>query len=108
MMRYFLPVMMMVSISGHDNLPTPWPELADPDDGPVWATAHLAGAHFVVSHNTRDFPPLVNGMHIYQSIEYLTAVEFIESVLSVDLAIAYKGPLPSSSNIIRSQRQLPA
>jgi hypothetical protein len=28
-----------------------------------------------------DFPPLVQGRHIYRGIEYLTAIEFVEDVL---------------------------
>jgi len=36
--------------------PPAWPELRDAGDWPIWATAKLAEARYVVSENTRDFP----------------------------------------------------
>jgi hypothetical protein len=104
MMRRLLPVMAMESIAGRDELPQPWPELTDPDDAPVWATAALAGARYVISHNTRHFPPLIDGRHAYAGVEYLTTVEFVEDVLGLDLPTVYNGPLPSA-NLIRSRRR---
>jgi hypothetical protein len=62
MLRYFLPVMRLVSLRGYTG-PGPWPELTDEDDVPIWQTAIVAGAQYVVSHNFRDFPPLVDGRH---------------------------------------------
>lgn len=92
MMRYFLPVMSMVSLTGREELPEPWSQLTDQDDAPVWATAQLGGAAFVVSHNTRHFPPLASGKHVYQGIEYLTAVEFIEEILGREVGEVYVVP----------------
>lgn len=58
--------------------PGAWPTLTDIDDFPVWAAAKLGGAQFVVSENTRDFPPRgQDGRHIYEGIEYLTARTFL-------------------------------
>jgi len=38
----------------------------------------LSGAQYVVSQNTRDFPPKASdGRYVYDDIEYLTAEAFI-------------------------------
>lgn len=103
MMRRFLPVMTIASLSRREQLPAPWPGLSDPDDAPVWATARLAGAQYVVSHNTRHFPPLDQGKHLYEGVEYLTAIEFVEDVLGADAEAAY-GPLLPSGDLVRSRR----
>ncbi len=56
--------------------PDAWPN-ADPGDDHVWAAAIEAGVQYVVSENTRDFPPAMgNGRHEWQEIVYLTATEF--------------------------------
>jgi hypothetical protein len=62
MLRYFVPVMELVTLRDYAG-PAPWPELSDPDDTPIWQTAVLGNARYVVSHNTRHFPPLVGGRH---------------------------------------------
>lgn len=98
MMRRLLTVMRLASL--HDAVGrAPWPGLADPEDGPIWATAVAAGARYVVSHNTTDFPPLVEGRHVYEGIEYLTAIEFVEEVLVADAAEVYGGPLPVGASL---------
>jgi hypothetical protein len=74
--------------------PEPWPELTDADDMPIWQTATVAGARYVVSHNAADFPPLVQGRHTYRGVEYLTAIEFVEDVLGKSATEIYAGPLP--------------
>ena len=102
MMRYLLPVMRLVSLRGYAG-PGPWPELRDPDDAPIWETAVVAGAQYVVSHNTTDFPPLVQGRHAHGGIEYLTATEFVEDVLKENLPGAYGRSLPTGA-AIRSRR----
>jgi hypothetical protein len=57
MLRFLLPVVRMASLHGFSGPPA-WPELRDPNDLPVWHTAVTAGAQYIVSHNTADFPPL--------------------------------------------------
>lgn len=103
MLRQLLPVMTLVSL--HDAVEvTPWPELLDDEDAPIWQTAVLAQAQYVVSHNLADFPPLVGDRHIYAGIEYLTTSEFISDVLGEDIAEIYGASLPNQA-LIRSGRQ---
>ena len=92
----------MASLHGYHG-PDPWPGLVDPDDIPIWDTATAAGARYVVSHNTSDFPPLVDGRHSWQGIEYLTAIEFIEDVLGLDIVSLITAPLTPAA-LIRSNR----
>lgn len=94
-----------------DSPPSP---LRDRHDEHLWNAALNAGAQYVVSHNTRHFPPAVavepaSGTgdnqairHLTHGIEFLTAIEFIEDVLGEDAAALYEHPLPSG--IIRSRR----
>jgi hypothetical protein len=102
MLRHLLPVMRFVSLRNYAG-PEAWSELADPDDLPVWQTATLANAAFVVSQNVRHFPPLVDGRHRHGSVEYVTAIEFIEDVLGADAAAEYDHPLPGAAHL-RSRR----
>jgi hypothetical protein len=102
MLRFLLAVMRLYSLRGYSG-PDPWPELTDVDDAPVWQTAVVAGARYVVSNNTRHFPPLVNGRHTYRGVEYVTSIEFIEDVLGRDAAAIYGRPLPSGAQL-RSRR----
>ena len=102
MLRYLVPVMKLVSIRDVVG-PVAWPELKDAEDAPVWATAVVAGAQYVVSHNVLDFPPLVQGRHVYREIEYLTAIEFVEDILSEDAAAVYGTPLRPEA-LVRSRR----
>lgn len=93
----------------------PSPPISDPNDMPVWATAVLASAQYVVSDNTHDFPPLVEeritidgqerlvARHRYQGVEYLTAIEFIEDVLGQKPEAILGRPLPKTG-VVRSQR----
>lgn len=94
-----------------DAPPSP---IRDRRDEHLWNAALNAGAQYVVSHNTRDFPPAVAIAaaasdsaappirHIVHGIEFLTAIEFIESVLGEDAATLYAQPLPPG--IVRSHR----
>jgi hypothetical protein len=102
MLRRLLQVMRCVSLYGIIGA-TPWPGLRDAQDAPIWATAVTAGAQYVISHNTRDFPPLVEGRHVYRGIEYLTAIEFVEDVLGLDVEELYGRPLPTGASV-RSRR----
>ena len=96
MLNHLLPVMRFVSLRAYDGLPA-WPGLTDANDIPIWQTAILAGAQYVVSQNTRDFPPLTQGRHVYQGVEYLTAIEFIDDVLGVDSIREHGRPLPGAA-----------
>jgi hypothetical protein len=79
----------------------------------------VAGARFVVSENTTDFPPTVaehdpsSGRavlhHVYGGIAYLTAIEFIEDVLGEDAAQIHGADLPRVlTRSGRSQHRLPS
>lgn len=93
---------------------TPPSPLRDRNDEHLWNAALNAGAQYVVSHNTRHFPPAIaiepppgarEGQiirHLAHGIEFLTAIEFIEDVLGEDAAALYSQPLPQG--IIRSRR----
>lgn len=103
MLRHLLVVMRLVSVRDFSG-PGAWPELTDVDDEPIWQTAVVAHAQYVVSQNVRHLPPLVHGRHVYRGIEYLTAIEFIEDVLGESAAAAYDRPLPTQS-ALRSGRE---
>jgi len=102
MLRQLIPVMTLASLH-HATATAPWPELRDDADAPIWQTAVVAGARYVVSQNVADFPPLVGGRHLYDGIEYLTAIEFIEGVLGENAALVFGAPLPRGA-AVRSGR----
>ena len=56
---------------------------------PIWQTAVIAHAQYVVSHNLADFPPLVQGRHVYSGIEYLMAIEFVFILLPSSLTMVH-------------------
>jgi hypothetical protein len=102
MLRHLLPVMMLVSLRDAPVV-APWPALSDEADAPIWGTAVVAGARYVVSQNLADFPPLEDGRHVYDGIEYLTVIEFIEDVLGENAALVFGSPLPRGA-MVRSGR----
>jgi hypothetical protein len=102
MLRFLLPVMRITSLNQYVG-PDPWPSIRDLDDIPLWHTATSAGAQYVISHNTTDFPPLTDGRHSWQGIEYLTAIEFIEDVLGLDIVSLTTAQLTPAA-LIRSNR----
>ena len=56
-----------------------WDTLPDIDDHPIWAAARASGAQYVVSENTRHFPPPdATGLHLHESVEYLRAGAFLD------------------------------
>ena len=57
-----------------------WPSFQDINDTPIWSLAKMIGANFVVSNNTRHFPPEDNGKRIYEGIEYVTARQFLDII----------------------------
>jgi predicted nucleic acid-binding protein len=50
--------------------------LTDPDDEPILATALVGRAQYIVSMNTRDFPP--DGR--YAGVQYLTPQDFLNHI----------------------------
>ena len=61
--------------------PSVWPTLRDPGDHPVWAAAVTASVDYIVSDNTKDFPPRdAQGIARYQGITYITFKDFIEGI----------------------------
>jgi hypothetical protein len=102
MLRELLPVMVLVSLRETVQV-APWPSLRDEDDAPIWQTAVAAGARYVVSQNVAHFPPLRDGRRTYNTVEYVTAIEFIEDVLGEDAAAILGTPLPAGA-LLRSRR----
>ncbi len=59
--------------------PPAWPTLTDDWDHPIWAAAAEGDARYVVSENTRDFPPRQpDGRHLYGAVEYLRGRAFLD------------------------------
>jgi hypothetical protein len=64
--------------------PPAWESLSDVWDQPIWAAPKASLAEYVVSENTRHFPPQDHqGLRRYEGITYLTGQAFI-SLLSGD------------------------
>jgi hypothetical protein len=64
--------------------PPEWEGLGDVWDQPIWAAAKASLAEYVVSENTRHFPPQDHeGLRRHEGITYLTRQAFI-SLLSGD------------------------
>ncbi|HEY8602305.1 MAG TPA: PIN domain-containing protein [Thermomicrobiales bacterium] len=90
---------------------TPASPLPDPDDAHLWNAALNAGAAYIVSNNTRHFPPPIPQMadgervlrHHVHGIEFVTAIEFIEDILGLDAAALYGASIPCGG-IVRSAR----
>jgi len=59
--------------------PPAWESLTDPWDQPIWAAAKLSGADYVISENSRHFPPVEQDeQHRHEDIVYLTGQAFID------------------------------
>lgn len=116
MLLHMLPIMRLVSVANAPVSALQSP-LGDVNDVLVWATAVIAGAQYVVSHNTRHFPPLVEELltiddrryrlrrHSAQGIEFLTAIEFVEDILGVKVTTVLNESLPERG-VIRSRRSI--
>jgi hypothetical protein len=61
--------------------PPAWESLTDKWDHPIWAAAHEGSAGYVVSDNTKDFPPAdSHGRHMFQGVEYLKGRAYLEVI----------------------------
>ncbi|HEX5505670.1 MAG TPA: hypothetical protein VFW96_23835 [Thermomicrobiales bacterium] len=79
MMEILLPVFTL--INPLPPYPPAWPTLPDTWDHPVWAAAKVSGARYVISENTRHFPPPdADGRRRHEGIEYLTARAFLAAL----------------------------
>lgn len=76
MMQWLLPTFEVVSPV--PPYPPVWETLTDQWDHPIWAAAKLGLAHYVVSENTQDYPPVqTNGRHVYEGITYIGGDAFL-------------------------------
>ncbi len=76
MMSYLL--LSFETVSPVPPYPSPWAGLADVWDHPIWAAAKVGQAHYVISENTRHYPPRqADGRHVYEGVEYLTGRAFL-------------------------------
>jgi len=65
MMELLLPVFAVVTPL--PPYPPAWEKLTDRWDEPIWATAKIGGAQYVVSENTRHYPPRQpDGRHVHE------------------------------------------
>ena len=63
-------------------LSSAWSTLSDPHDVPIWDTAVAGRADYVVSENTRHYPPRgADGLHTYAGITYVPADTFLTLLL---------------------------
>jgi len=83
MMEIMLPVFEV--ITPLPPYPPAWETLTDRWDEPIWAAAVLGSAHYVVSENTRHYPPSqADGRHIYQGVEYLGGRAFLSMLTAAN------------------------
>ncbi len=76
MMDYLIAVFAMVDPK--PPYPPPWEGLADAWDHPIWAAAKASGAGYVVSENTRHYPPRgADGRHAHEGIIYMGGDAFL-------------------------------
>jgi len=62
--------------------PPAWPTLTDVHDEPIWAAAVLGNAQYVISENTRHYPPQqIDGQHAHEGIEYVPARTFLDTLI---------------------------
>ncbi len=87
MMRILGPRLTLVSFTGTSA--SPWPKL-EANDHPIFATAVASGADYVVSDNTRDFPPGRSGeggevVYEWRGVTYVTSDAFLKLVWAGDV-----------------------
>jgi len=79
MMEILLPTFELVAPL--PPYPPAWPSLADVHDHPIWAAAVIGHADYVVSENTRHFPPRQpGGRHEYGGIAYIRPQPFLDMI----------------------------
>lgn len=77
MMALLLPVFELVTPL--PSYPPAWETLTDRWDEPIWAAAKLGQAQFVISNNTRHYPPRQpDGRHMHDGIVYLNGRAFLD------------------------------
>ena len=77
MMKRLLPFFELVD--PRPPYPPAWETLTDEWDIPIWAAAKVGNAQYVISENTRDYPPCqLDGRYLYENIEYLSAHAFLD------------------------------
>ena len=76
MMQWLLPSFEVVTPL--PPYPPTWESLGDAWDHPIWAAAKLSGAQYVISENTRDYPPRdAEARHRFDGVEYLSGDAFL-------------------------------
>ena len=76
MMEWLLPSFEVVTPL--PPYPPAWASLTDRWDEPIWGAAVLGEARYVVSENTRHYPPRqADGRHIHQGVQYLGGQAFL-------------------------------
>lgn len=76
MMTWLLPCFEVVTPL--PPYPPPWHALGDVWDHPIWAAAKASRAQYVISENTRHYPPRqADGRHAFEEIEYIRGHAFL-------------------------------
>ena len=59
--------------------PPAWETLTDRWDEPIWAAAKVGNAQYVISENTRHYPPRqADGRYTHEGIEYMPGHAFLD------------------------------
>ncbi|HEX5505481.1 MAG TPA: PIN domain-containing protein [Thermomicrobiales bacterium] len=81
MMELLSPV--FETVNPRPPYPPAWENFPDPGDHPIWAAAVASRARFVISENTRHFPPADDaGARRWEGIEYLRWTDFAARLFS--------------------------
>ncbi len=79
MMEILLPTFELVAPL--PPYPPAWPSLADVYNYPIWAAAVVGLADYVVSENTRHYPPRQpDGRYRYDGVEYMRPDAFLDMI----------------------------
>jgi hypothetical protein len=104
MLIALLQVMNIVSVV--PPFDSAWATINDANDLPIWTAAIRSGAGFIISHNTRDFPPRnAEGLCEYAGIEFVTVESFVGDVLGIELELIGAGPIPVTGRIAHRRRE---